>query len=1515
MWCGIAVNAGNVNIGTITGNTIGSTSGQNSVYAVTTVTNGAAVGIYANSANTVTIQNNNIGGINSMGTSNAITGNFTGIDVVGVGSHSINNNFIGNSTESNIRTGNLLEGSNLSNIGSTFQATSGTSSAIIGIKSSATGNTVSITGNTLRGFATSSTVESFTGLTAYGTLTGTTPSVNVNDNFLGTSATSLINYTEANSGTFTGINVSNTIATTYSIQGNDFRGINHLVTGSNTQNYIVLSNATSANAISTINTNTFTDLNVNTTGQITFITNSVIISSTGVQYVNGNSIVGSFTRAASSGALNTFNSTATSTAGAMTYHNNNNFSNIYLNGSASIAGWVVTDIGDAVREFQGNTFYNWSGGTGTLIAYNINSNSTSTTITANTINKLISAGSITAITTASGNGSFYSNIIDSLISSGTTSTITGIAISTSGTTKNIYSNSISNLINSNDNAGSINGISILGGTTVNIYQNTIFNLVATTTSTGTINGISLGGSSGNTFTIYRNKIYDLSSNGATTSGGTVNGISVTTSIDDAQITLRNNIIGNLSFPNVSSTIDVIRGLHLAATGPNASMYVYYNTIVINATSTGTNFSTTGIYHLTSTTFNVGSLDLRNNIISNTSTPNGSGLTVAYYRSNSDLDNYSTNSNNNLFFAGTPSVNNLIYYDGTNSDQTLAAYKSRMSTRDALSVTENLVTNLKFLTLTGSSSNFLMMNPSKGSAVESGARNIAGITIDYNGTTRQGNIGYSGTGTYPDIGASEYNGSSCLGLWTGFISTEWNNISNWDCEIPTSTSNVTIPNGLSNYPNLNSGTGSVNNITIGSSASVTLSGGSLQVAGAITNSGSLHVNSGSVEFNGTSLQTIASGTFSSNTVPSLIVNNTAGVTLNSPLNIIDELIINNGKINTNGNIVLKSSSTATARIPTILSSDPTPVNGNITMERYIPGRRKYRLLTSSVTTSPLTTLSAGQEALSIWGNWQNAGVNSPSNIGTIITGGTVNDGYDQNTSTPSVYFYDDIGHRYVGFSSTNNKNTKYTPLKAGVAYYFFVYGDRTNSVSSNSPNYTTLKATGTVLTGDQEYSINSSMPLTNIVGDYTFLGNPFASPIDWTSLPKNNIENTYWGWDPNLSATGGYVTVNSSGGVTLISPFSGTVGLNQYIQSGQGFFVRTAASNPTLTIREVDKVSDYNVNAFRGPNQMSLMAINLFYKSENNNVLADGAVVAFDSAFSNEKGKEDANKFFTSNEGLAIKYNNESLSIDARKFPEVDDIIEINNFRLSKSGYSLQIFLQNFESANLQPFLEDKYLNTLQALSVTDTNWISFNVNAADAASFNQNRFKIVFKNSSDLPGIITDISATKIHRKVQVDFNVVHEKDVKIYELQRSKNGIDFTHLSNIAAKGNAEAQSYQYIDDRPFVGKNYYRVKVISNTNMNLLSKIAMVEMEEANGAISIYPNPIVGKSFMVNLKDLNDGMYDVQLINSLGVIVEKHAVKHNGINNNYQITLNSIIPSGTYIVRVVNESNRLTQKIIINN
>ena len=318
-----------------------------------------------------------------------------------------------------------------------------------------------------------------------------------------------------------------------------------------------------------------------------------------------------------------------------------------------------------------------------------------------------------------------------------------------------------NLISNISSGGNINGINIATGTPQGLTVRN--NTVSTLSTNGAFTSVGISHASGINSSIYKNKVYDITVNNAT---GSVLGIQV--SGLTTGITIHNNYIGDLKAPLTNNPANSIIGLVLTSTSANTSYNIFYNTIYISATSSGTNFGTTGFSHNSSATATSGQLFLKNNIIINTSTPNGTGIVAAFRRSTNAMNNFNTASNNNNFFAGIPSANTLIYYDGTNILQTLAAYQATVTPRDANSITEST----PFLSLSGPSSNFLHVDPAGPSLTESGAINIGGIVDDYDNDIRAGNPGYIGTGINPDIGADEYEQilASCSTVGSGTAAT-------------------------------------------------------------------------------------------------------------------------------------------------------------------------------------------------------------------------------------------------------------------------------------------------------------------------------------------------------------------------------------------------------------------------------------------------------------------------------------------------------------------------------------------------------------------------------------------------------------------------------------------------------------------------------------------------------------------------------------------------------------------------
>jgi len=580
------------------------------------------------------------------------------------------------------------------------------SSTMVGISNGSTVGTLNINSNTIRGWTSTATSGGFTGITNTGAVVNT---ININNNIIG-DATPAITFSAATSGAILGLNNTGGASTAaLSFSGNDFRGLVQNSIGSNTHTYIANSAATLSQNFSN---NTFTNLIANTTGSVTFMSNDVALPTGGSVTVSSNSIVTGFNKLGAGGTVTLFftSTTPSSPTGTTKNHLNNNFSNITLTGATTMAGW--TDLegatgGGSTKIITNNTFSNWNCGSSAVNALRTNFSGNNTNIANNTFSNITATGAITVVSVGGSNG---------------------------GATQNVRNNTISNII-SNAPGGALVGITAGSAsiTTLNITNNTLLGLYSVGTS---VNGIVV--SAGATTNVLNNKIGDLQANNT---AGTINGLLVSAGTTN---NIANNIIGDLKTPITTSTTDAIRGINLTSTTTTSNINVYYNTVYLAAASTGTNFSTAAIFHTTSAAATTAALDMRNNIFVNNSTANGIGNTVAYRRSNATLTNFAATSNNNDFFAP------IIFADGTVTNATLATYQATVTPREANSI--SVAPN--FTSIAANNSGFLHINPNIATPLESAGANIAGITDDFDGDIRQGNAGYTGTGTAPDMGADE-----------------------------------------------------------------------------------------------------------------------------------------------------------------------------------------------------------------------------------------------------------------------------------------------------------------------------------------------------------------------------------------------------------------------------------------------------------------------------------------------------------------------------------------------------------------------------------------------------------------------------------------------------------------------------------------------------------------------------------------------------------------------------------------
>lgn len=235
-WAGIYIALGAVNIGTITGNNIGETTGDGSITLSNTTANANSYGIIIYSYGTIDIQNNNIGSLTTIGSSSTYH-NIVGIYKMLVsGTWTVSNNTIGSTS-----TTNSIQAISIA-------ATASKGQMVIGIRSYCSGtsifsnNTISGLYNAYSGGLTSSRTRGIE--TARG---GNTIQNNTIKNISSASGQQFYNV----SASVIGISqLSNTSGTTQLIEGNTIYNLSNTHTTRKVDVYGIYSSA------STTGTNT-----------------------------------------------------------------------------------------------------------------------------------------------------------------------------------------------------------------------------------------------------------------------------------------------------------------------------------------------------------------------------------------------------------------------------------------------------------------------------------------------------------------------------------------------------------------------------------------------------------------------------------------------------------------------------------------------------------------------------------------------------------------------------------------------------------------------------------------------------------------------------------------------------------------------------------------------------------------------------------------------------------------------------------------------------------------------------------------------------------------------------------------------------------------------------------------------------------------------------------------------------------------------------------------------------------
>lgn len=502
-------------------------------------------------------------------------------------------------------------------------------------------------------------------------------------------------------------------------------------------------------------------------------------------------------------------------------------------------------------------------------------------------------------------------------------------------------------------------------------------------------------------------------------------------------------------------------------------------------------------------------------------------------------------------------------------------------------------------------------------------------------------------------------------WTGAVNSSWFDPANWSCgTVPTSSSNVLIPSGLSTYPVLSTSNTAATalNLTVANGASLSL-GDAFELLGNLVNNGTLNAGTSTLLCRGTTTQTL--GGTGVLRFYDLTVNNPTGVTLQSAAGVRHLLTLTSGNLASGGNLTLLSDATGTAMVVNPVGGGT--VTGRAIMERFVTGSvQGYRHFSSPMLSGTATVQEFADD----------------------VAGFNVNPAYNTlgNAASPfpTLFQYDE-----TRLNATSNT------FDAG-----WMVPEATGNLTAGRGYSVQTAPASTVDISGTLASANVSYPLTR--GPYAesgwqLLGNPFPSPLDWDLVPAApGVDKALYVYVPSGPYSGSYRSYVNGVGQN---------GGSKDLAAMQGFFVRATTATATLSLPSTARATTYlNPTFERGTASRSSTRPLLRLSARNASGQADETVVYFDPAATTAFDTAyDAYKVQLNGNGLPSLWTiagNHGLAINA--LATLTDVPSIPlAVRVSQNGaHTLQATELLNMPAGTEVWLEDRELGVRQNLATT-----------------------------------------------------------------------------------------------------------------------------------------------------------------------------------------------------------------------
>ena len=228
-----------------------------------------------------------------------------------------------------------------------------------------------------------------------------------------------------------------------------------------------------------------------------------------------------------------------------------------------------------------------------------------------------------------------------------------------------------------------------------------------------------------------------------------------------------------------------------------------------------------------------------------------------------------------------------------------------------------------------------------------------------------------------------------------------------------------------------------------------------------------------------------------------------------------------------------------------------------------------------------------------------------------------------------------------------------------------------------------------------------------------------------------------------------------------------------------------------------------------------------------------------------------------------------------------------------------IFVQYNDAATASP-LPTNLLNacTVGIENSNGTQGILYRRNGNGGPMFGS-PLALQYRPETTTPVTLLNFSVQRIKKINKISWSTSQEINSKIFIIERSNNGSNFSAIGQIAATGNSNTTiNYSFTDNAPAKGINYYRLKQVDIDNTVKYSPIRNVR-NEGTADIAVYPNP-VKDIIKIDITSDKADKASISITDISGKLVySKTSIDiTQGLNN--PVINSSNLKAGTYIIKI---------------